>query len=216
MHAHDMNDYNREQLATFQAVSQACLRLTSIEREALIIRLAPYLVFRRDLDELHHGHVESTCRTACYETGLSACCGFESIITFFADHVITCLLSEPSDMRVIFERLEQPNRSRSCVYLAEHGCMWKVRPIACAMFFCESIKSKILRETPAVFAAWEDLQRREKGFTLPDRPVLFDDLEAYFIERGVSSPHMHFHNSPGLLRMKARHGLADRKREVRP
>jgi hypothetical protein len=33
--------------------------------------------------------------------------------------------------------------------------------------------------------------------------VLFDELEAFFIERQCRSSLMYFHNSPGLLRVKA-------------
>jgi len=54
---------------------------------------------------------------------------------------------------------------------------------------------------------WQKLQRQEKSFTKPDRPVLFDDLERFFIERGYESPLMFFHHSPGLLRLKKKHNV---------
>jgi hypothetical protein len=46
------------------------------------------------------------------------------------------------------------------------------------------------------------LKQREKHFRWPDRPVLFDDLEKYFMAAGYSSPLMYLNNSPGLLRVK--------------
>ena len=46
------------------------------------------------------------------------------------------------------------------------------------------------------------LAQERKRFTWPDRPVLFDDLEQYFMDAGCTSPHMYLHNSPGLLRVK--------------
>jgi hypothetical protein len=36
--------------------------------------------------------------------------------------------------------------------------------------------------------------------------VLFDDLEAFFIDCGCTSPLMYLHNSPGLLRVKQKRG----------
>jgi hypothetical protein len=50
---------------------------------------------------------------------------------------------------------------------------------------------------------WKQLRRRKKRYTWPNRPVLFDDLEAYFIRAGYASNLMYFHNSPGLLRVKS-------------
>ncbi|MGD2030721.1 MAG: hypothetical protein PVG86_12380, partial [Desulfobacterales bacterium] len=49
---------------------------------------------------------------------------------------------------------------------------------------------------------WNELKQRKKIYTWPDRPVLFDDLERYFMNAGYSSPLMYLHNSPGLLRIK--------------
>ena len=48
----------------------------------------------------------------------------------------------------------------------------------------------------------QEFKQREKAFRWPDQPVLFDDIEAVFLNAGLSSPLMYLHNSPGLLRVK--------------
>ena len=204
---HPVSEYNRDQWVTFQAVREACEKLSASEIEELENSLQPYLAFRREVESYQSRYLESFCRETCFETGLSGCCGFESIITFFADHVISHLLSEPREMEKIFNILEQPNRSRNCVYLAKSGCLWKVRPISCAMFLCGKLKARFIENDPQGQLLWTELQNREKEFTWPTRPVLFDDLEKVFIDLGAKSPHMHFHQSPGLLRLKAESGL---------
>jgi len=50
------------------------------------------------------------------------------------------------------------------------------------------------------------LEAKRKRFTWPDQPVLFDDLESYFMKSGYRSPLMYLHNSPGLLRVKQKAG----------
>ena len=64
----------------------------------------------------------------------------------------------------------------------------------------------VLEADQDLLAEWERLCRREKRYTWPTRPVLFDELEALCIEAGLKSPLMYFHRSPGLLRLKARKG----------
>jgi len=80
--------------------------------------------------------------------------------------------------------------------------MWRVKPIVCEMFLCEQAKKEVFREKAWAEDAWEELKQRKKLYTWPDRPVLFDDLERYFMDAGYSSPLMYLHNSPGLLRVK--------------
>jgi len=75
------------------------------------------------------------------------------------------------------------------------------------MVLCEQAKRTVFGEVRGVEATWEQRRMHEKEYTLPTKPVLFDDLERYFINLGVVSPHMYFHKSPGLLRLKARSGL---------
>jgi hypothetical protein len=73
------------------------------------------------------------------------------------------------------------------------------------MFLCEYAKKSVFDKDPNAEKQWEKLRWREKRYTWPVRPVLFDKLEDYFIRAGYSSSLMYFHNSPGLLRVK---GLA--------
>jgi hypothetical protein len=71
------------------------------------------------------------------------------------------------------------------------------------MFLCEHARKTVFDKDPLALKEWERLKRREKRYTWPDRPVLFDDLETYFIRAGYSSSLMYFHNTPGLLRVKS-------------
>lgn len=203
-----VSEYNRDQGITFKAVNEALQRIGSTGVEKLKESVGPYLAFRRELEEFQAGFMEAFCRKSCFETGISGCCGFESIITFFADHAISFLLSEPREKELILGALEQPNRTKKCVYLARSGCIWKIRPIACAMFLCGKLKSGYIECDHKAKSVWTQFQDREKEFTWPTKPVLFDDLETYFMGLGVRSPHMHFHQSPGLIRLKARSGVA--------
>jgi hypothetical protein len=75
------------------------------------------------------------------------------------------------------------------------------------MFICDDAQKKIFNSAPAVRQKWEEFKQLKKHFTWPDRPVLFDALEAIFIKAGYSSPLMYLHNSPGLLRVKQRASL---------
>ncbi len=120
------------------------------------------------------------------------------------------MLSTPEELESLFHRLEQTNQTGRCVYLGESGCIWRVRPISCAMFLCEQAKQHVFRGGSDAEAAWQELREAEKAYTYPVQPVLFDDLERVFIDLGVDSPHMYFHKSPGLLRLKARSGLGKR------
>ncbi len=207
MHSTASGDYNKDQLTTLLAVQKGCAALPHSEVEKLRESLSPYLQFRQELHTFQDRLFGSICRLSCFETGLSACCGFESIITFFSDHVINYLLSDPIEITAILDVLAHPNRTGKCVYLAENGCLWKIRPISCAMFLCEQAKGEALGESAEAKSVWEDLQEKEKEYTWPTQPVLFNDLEALFIAVGVDSPHLYFHSSPGLLRMKAKFGL---------
>jgi hypothetical protein len=205
-----VSEYHRDQWHSFRAIEKACRGLLSGELEKLKESLESYLQFRRTLDDFQEQLFGTFCRTTCYESKLSACCGFESIFTFFADQVITFLLSTPEELETLFHKLEQPNLTGRCVYLGEQGCLWRVRPISCAMFLCEQAKQTVFSEDRDAETAWKKLREAEKAHTYPIQPVLFDDLETFFIALGVDSPHMYFHKSSGLLRVKARSGLGKR------
>ncbi len=215
MNLEHVSEYNREQWSSFQAILQACQMLSPSVKEELLASLDPYLKFRRELDAFQEEYFTPICRPACYETRLSACCGFESIFTFFADEVITFLVATPEELSRLFDVLQRPNKTTHCVYLGAEGCLWKMRPISCAMFFCDEARKTLFERSPEAEQLWLDFQGREKTFTRPTQKILFDDLEAFFIGLKADSPHMYYHKSPGLLRLKAQSGLNGTPR-VRP
>ncbi len=98
--------------------------------------------------------------------------------------------------------LQKRNRGFKCIYLGNHGCMWRIKPIVCEMFLCEQAKKEVFQEKPLAGQLWDELKQRKNRYTWPDRPVLFESLERYFIDAGYSSTLMYMHNSPGLLRVK--------------
>lgn len=202
-----MSEYNREQWQSFSAVKAAIEKMGGEEFAALRSAVEPYLSFRSQLHAFHERYFALHCACRCFETGLSACCGFESIFTFFADQLVTYLISDAEGRDRIFHALLRPYRSDRCVYLGPKGCVWALPPISCAFFYCEGLKEEVFAAHPQAALGWQRLREAEKAFTYPDRPVLFDTLEALFCAKGVDSPHMYFHKSPGLLRIKKEAGL---------
>lgn len=198
---HGTGEYNREQVRSFHAIRTALADMDSTRLGALRELIEPYLAFRRDLDDFHARHIVGLCDKACFKTGVSACCGFESIFTYFADQVIAWLVSSERERNDLLRVLARPNSTMHCVYLGTRGCIWKTSPISCAMFLCEQAKRVVAANGAE---NWARLQRREKDFTRPDKPILFDDIERIFMEAGVTSPHMYCHRLPGLLKLKAR------------
>ena len=133
---------------------------------------------------------------------MSACCSLEGIITYFADMVINVLFSGDREIASLQSALKGEGKNENCIYLSDRGCLWRIKPIVCEMFLCDRAKDEVFGKDPECKKDWEKLKSHRKRFTWPDRPVLFDDLERYFMEAGLSSPLMYFHNSPGLLRVK--------------
>jgi len=204
----NVSEYNRDQLISFQAISKVLEQLSPTETGRLEEMIQPYLAFRRRVDMYAAEYFQAFCGRACFETGLSACCGFESIITFFADQVITVLTSQTKDLVTLFETLRKPNDTGKCVYLGPKGCIWRVRPVSCAMFFCQDAKENVFRANPEAESLWKMLIEEERGYTWPTTTVLFDEVEKYFLRFGVESPHLYFHKSPGLLKLKSESGVA--------
>ncbi len=203
--------YNLDQWDGFTAILRALEKMDRTEIEFLRELSQPYLRFREALEAFQRLYLEPLCVRTCYETGVSACCGFESIFTFFADQVVTLLFSREEEIATLLDVLQKPNKTRRCVYLGSRGCLWKIRPISCTMFFCDEVKNTLIHDSAALQEEWERFQAWEKEFTWPDKEVLFDLLEKHFLHRGVETPFMYFHKSPGLLRVKARAGLGDTK-----
>jgi hypothetical protein len=205
-----ISEYNRDQLRSLEAIRDTCRRLPESEIHSLIESLQPYLEFRQQSERYQARYFRDICSGSCFSTGLSACCGFESIITFFADHVINFLLSTAEETGRLFSVLGQPNRTGRCVYLHPTGCLWRLTPISCAMFLCDDAKHAAFGRCPDAAPPWVELREREKDYTCPTKPVIFDDLEKVFRALAVDSPHMYFHTSPGLLRLKARAGILEK------
>ena len=64
---------------------------------------------------------------------------------------------------------------------------------------------KHLKSNP--FVRRDLFEEKRRQYTWPDQPVLFDKLEALFVEAGYRSSLMYLHNSPGLLRVKQKAGI---------
>jgi len=178
--------------------------LTPHAQARLRRRIRSYLAFREEVARFHQAHLATVCSEKCFSTETSACCGREGIATFFADVVINILLSSPAEIDALLLALSQPTIGPNCVYLSAGGCLWRLKPIVCEMFLCDYVKTRLLGEDRSLRSRWERLRRRERLYTWPTRPVLFDELEALLRAAGLDSPLMYFHKSPGLLRLKAR------------
>ncbi len=197
-----LSDYNREQLETLRMVRRHLATLAEAQQRELQEKIADYLAFRSDLDAFLQEHFSSICTVTCYTSRRSACCSREGIITFFADAVINGLQSTEADLDTLQQVLQGSQDENQCVYLSANGCRWRVRPIVCAMFLCDRAVKTVFENRRPLRNRWEELCRRRQLFTWPDRPVLFDELESFFIGLGCNSPLMYLHNSPGLLRVK--------------
>lgn len=197
-----MNSYQKEQAQTLNMVYRHLKTISVQERQRLLSQISDYLLFRDAVDAFLGEHFEHICTRKCYESKISACCSREGIITFFADVVVNLLVSNETEIEALLRVLKEPNDGFKCIYLGRHGCMWRVKPIICEMFLCDSAKESVFKEKPLTDKLWQGLKQREKYYRWPDRPVLFDDLEKYFLALGYSSPLMYLHNSPGLLRVK--------------
>ena len=206
-----MSDYNREQLKAILLVRDHLETLEPSEKAWLKKRIDRYLQFRDEVDRFLQHHFADLCTKKCYQDNYSACCNRDGITTFFADIAINVLESSQEEIGRLIKALSLPNLGLKCVYLGQEGCLWRVKPIVCEMFLCEHARKTVFDSEPRLLKEWQGLQRREKKYTWPDRPVLFDGLEAYFIRAGHTSSLMYFHNSPGLLRVKH---LAARKKSA--
>lgn len=199
-----MNEYQREQREALRGVRRVLEAMPPAESADLHRAVEPYLAFRRDTADFLGRRFADPCGRRCYQSGTSACCAKDSIIVFFADAAVNALVSPPDRLDALERVLSAPNPSGKCVFLAPGGCRWTIKPIVCEMFLCDAAKARVFAETPEAAAEWEALEARRKSFTWPDRPVLFDDLERRFLEKGLRSSLMHLNFSPGMLRLKRR------------
>jgi hypothetical protein len=198
-----MSPYNRDQMEAILIVRRYLRGLPRGEIGRLKRRIRHYLRFRADVAHFQRQYFSDVCTQNCFTSRTSACCGREGIATFFADVVINILHSSDEEVDALLQTLSKDSGGLNCVYLTGNGCLWHIKPIVCEMFLCQSAKESILKCDDLLRSQWERLRRREKYYTWPSRPVLFDKLEEVFIREGFDSPLMYFHHSPGLLRLKA-------------
>ena len=202
-----ISPYQQEQHETILLAATHLDTLAPDQIETLKIASHKYLKFREDVNAFLNTYFASTCTQKCFQSSLSACCSREGIITFFADIVINALFSASDEQKHLLTVLRKPNIGPKCVYLGPQGCLWRIKPIVCLMFLCDSAKVRVFSDNPSVESVWNVLKSREKQFTWPDKKVLFDELEAFFLNVGYASSLMYLHNSPGLLLVKKRAGL---------
>lgn len=200
----ELTEYNRDQLEALLMVQRRLRGLPASDLAELKAIIRPYLRFRAEVGAFQGNHLSEVCTEKCFADRTSACCGKEGIATFFADVVINSLLSSDEEMDSLLRVLSGDQAGFKCIYLGRNGCLWRLKPIVCEMFLCDHAKESLHLRGEDILRQWENLRVREKAFTWPDRPVLFDDLEERFIKAGLESPLMYFHRSPGLLRVKAR------------
>ena len=206
-----MSEYNQQQKDAILMVRQYLSHLPFAKLRWLKQRIKSYVQFRKAVHSFQEEHFSGICSKKCFTSRASACCGREGIITFFADVVINVLLSTNGQTDTLLETLERDTGGFNCVYLNESGCLWLWKPIVCEMFLCDVAKKSVLAKSESLASQWSALRRRERTYTWPTRPVLFDELEGFFLDGGFDSPLMYLHKSPGLLRLKAKHGLVRRQ-----
>ena len=202
-----MTSYRNEQRDGYRRVLEHLEQMGIDGQRKLLAEAAPYLEFRKRTAVFLQDHFAGICTQSCYESRRSACCSRDGIVTFFADLVVNALVSEAPAMARLFDRLARPHQGFKCLYLSADGCLWQVKPIVCEMFLCDPAQSRVFDEKPDLKQAWAALVMEKKRYTWPDRPVLFDRIEAVFRDAGIDSPLMYLHNSPGLLRVKQQAGL---------
>jgi hypothetical protein len=199
--------YNKQHLEAFLMVRDHLNASDRSDVDLLEERIGPYLAFREDVTDFQKRHFSGLCNDKCFTNRESACCGREGIVAFFADVVINVLQSHAADIDRIIDVLKHDQGGMNCVYLGDTGCLWRMKPIACEMFLCHDAKRSVLENDRALLRQWEMYREKERRFTWPSGPVLFDWIEGFFIRAGCDSPIMYCHRSPGLLRIKARHGM---------
>ncbi len=202
-----MNAYQIEQLGSQRLVRDRLAQMPLKNYLQIVDQVAPYLAFRNEVDRFLDRHCSGLCTLACFQSRLSACCSRDGIITFWADLVVNALCSERPSLDRLIAAIRSPWDGHKCIYLGEAGCLWRVRPLVCAMFLCDKVKDGLSADGKDLERQWTRLTQAAKGFRWPDRPVLFDALETVFIALGCQSPLMYLNTSPGLLNIKRKVGL---------
>lgn len=199
-----MNAYQKEQLEALQMIRQHLDQFTESEIKSLKSEVSDYLEFRSRISIFLETHFNDICTEKCYYSKLSACCSKDGIIAFFADVVINTLTAEHEDLNRLDQAIQHPANEFKCIFLSETGCLWHVKPIVCEMFLCDEAENRAFEDDPKTLKQWESFKEIKKRYTWPDKPVLFEKLESFFMSKGCNSSLMYIHNSPGLMRIKQR------------
>jgi len=172
----------------------------------LKLKIADYLDFRSRVAVFLRVHLNEICTEKCYQSHLSACCSKDGIVAFFADVVINALSAGQDSLDHLEQAIQHPEKVFKCIFLSETGCLWQVKPIVCEMFLCDAAEDQAFVRDKGAMKQWEKFKSEEKTFTWPDKPVVFETLEAYFMARGCDSSLMYMHKSPGLMRIRQNRG----------
>ena len=198
-----VSEYNRDQIETLILLRNFLKNQPSSRKDNIKKIIQSYIDFRALVDNFQQKYLSDICTAKCFQGMKSACCNKEGIATFFADFVVNILYSEESDIDRMEEHLLRGAAGNS-VYLTDSGCLWHYKPVVCEMFLCNHAKAALKEKGESYLLRWNQLREKEKIYTWPDKPVLFDELESLFIAEGIESHLMYFHKSPGLVRMKSR------------
>lgn len=207
-----LNTYQKEQLDALHQVQNALLQMDAKTKNRLIMDFKSYLDFRENVDRYLTDHLSAFCTESCFNNKTSACCSKDGIITFWADLVINACCCTNNELNLLISAVKSPRYVQKCVYLGTNGCLWKVRPLVCAMFVCDQLQADVILPDPNLTASWEQFRQQAKAFRWPDRSVLFDRLEEMFIDLGCQSPLMYINSSPGLMRIKQKARLTNRSK----
>ena len=203
-----MSSYREEQRQSQEMVISHLQKLSEAEHRHLERMCSAYCDFRAAVRDFQHRHLQTICTLSCFQNNRSACCSKDGIITFFADLVINALFSPPPETAALIQSLRTARDDLKCAYLGADGCRWHIKPLVCEMFLCDRALEGVKAADPQAAIAWQCLVKDARRFRWPDRPVLFDMIESRFLAAGLCSPLMYLHNSPGLMRIKRKAGLA--------
>ena len=205
-----MNEYQLEQSDALRQVSDGLNAMSCRQIKDLRATIAPYIAFREKVDGFLDAHFSAHCTRACFENQKSACCSKDGIIAFWADVVVNACLSGNPRIDQLFETIAHPHWDNKCIFLKPGGCVWKIRPLVCAMFLCDQVQDRVFSADPHKAEQWNALGKEAKAYRWPEKPVLFDALEKIFLDLGCDSSLMFLNKSPGLLRIKQQAGLIDK------
>lgn len=197
-----MNIYQAEQLEALRMVREVFQGLSDAEINALKGETADYLGFRNQVEDFLAVHLKDICTGKCFTSRVSACCSKDGILAFFGDVAVNALVSDDQALARLEQAVVAPAFGEKCIFLAEGGCLWRLKPVMCVFFLCDEAENRAFGKNPEAARQWAAFKNLRKRFTWPDQPVLFESLEAFFINRGRRSPLMYLHFSPGLDRIR--------------